>query len=67
VKRGKPNVKKMDAEKDVEGLIRKINFGYRGCSDVCKALGEIGGERAIKSLTEVMSDDIRGKKDLRGF
>lgn len=64
---GKPNVKKMEAEKDVEGLIRKINFGYRGCSDVCKALGEIGGERAIKSLTEVMSDDIRGKKDLIGL
>jgi len=51
---GPSEVEKLKEKRDVEGLIGKINLGYRGCSDVCKALGQIGDERAVAPLIEVL-------------
>jgi len=60
---GPSEVEKLKEKRDVQGLIGKINLGYRGCSDVCKALGQIGDERAVAPLIEVLEkskdDDSR--------
>ncbi len=51
---GPSKVEKLKEERDVEGLIGKINFGYGGCSDVCQALRQVGDERAVAPLIEVL-------------
>jgi len=55
---GPPNVEKIKAKKDVNGLIKAL--GYQKDSlvqeDAAEALGEIGDARAIESLIAVLKD-----------
>lgn len=47
-------VEELKEQRDVGDLIGKLDLGYRGCSDVCKVLGEIGDEKAVAPLIEVL-------------
>jgi HEAT repeat protein len=53
---GKPNIKKMKAERDVEGLIKALKVGDWTVRDnAAKALGEIGDARAVQPLMETLN------------
>ena len=62
----KPKVEWMERKKDVEGLIKAMNYkrvSSKGCiitynipEKAARALGRIGDERAIKPLLEVLKD-----------
>ena len=53
---GKPNIEKMESKKDIEGLIKALN--YKKNDEVRKAaasvLGEIGDASAVKPLINVL-------------
>ena len=51
---GKPNVEKMKAEKDVEGLIKALEDGDKHVrGEAAEALGKIRGKRAAEALNQV--------------
>jgi HEAT repeat protein len=64
----KPSVKKLQAKKDVEGLIKVLTNGKRSEADILmqceavKALAEIGDQRAVKPLIHALAD---GDKRIR--
>jgi len=48
---GEPNVEKMKAEKDVEGLIKALNYEHDHVRwEVAEALGDISDARAVEPL-----------------
>jgi HEAT repeat protein len=49
---GPPNVKKLRAKRDVQGLINALGYkkDYRVCRDAAVALGEIQDQRAVEPL-----------------
>lgn len=55
----KPNVEKLEAKKDVEGLIRALQYkkDYNVRVKAADALGEIGDERAVVSLIKALEDN----------
>ena len=55
----KPDIKKMEKEKDVEGLIEALRHedNYYVRIDAAKALGEIGDKRAVEPLIQALKDE----------
>ena len=56
---GPPNVRKLEANKDLRGLIKALR--YKKDEDVrvnaARALGQIGGARAVRPLTKALADN----------
>ena len=56
--RGKPNVEKLAAEKDVEGIIKALGDEDKDVRmDAAGALGKIGDKRAVDPLTAALEKD----------
>lgn len=61
---GKPNIKKMVKEKDVDGLItalRDVDSSAR--FDVALSLGEIGDKRTVEPLIKALRDENEDVRD----
>lgn len=55
---GKPNIKKMKAKRDVEGLIKALSGqGWDIHNEAAEALGDIKNPRAIEPLIQALRDD----------
>ncbi len=50
----KPNVEKMEAKKDVDGLIKALRYNKYGIKGAAEALGKIGDKRAIEPLIQAL-------------
>ena len=60
----KPNVKKMKAEGDVEGLIKALSYKDSDVqSKIAVALGEIG-KPAVEPLIHVLKDEDSGVRKI---
>jgi len=58
---GKPNVEKMKAEKDVEGLIKALeDEDWDVRRKAAEALGEIKNAKAVESLTQALNKKCQG-------
>lgn len=58
---GEPNIEKMKAEKDVEGLIKALKDEYEYVRKwAAEALGGIGDARAVEPLIQALKDRARG-------
>ena len=57
---GPPNVEKLKAKGDVNGLIKALRYdkGWKWGSDAAKALGQIGDTSAVEPLIAVLKDNI---------
>jgi HEAT repeat protein len=55
----KRDLKRMEAEKDVKGLINSLNYAgnWEARAEAAEALGRIGGRRAIEALSRAQKDD----------
>ena len=66
----KPNVIKLAAKKDIEGLIKALKDKDSDVrEEAAEALGEIGDDRAVEPLTKALKDEdssVRSKAG-RGF
>lgn len=53
----KPNVKKMEKKKDVEGLIKALEHKNKGVRrNAATALGRLGDADAVEPLIKVLND-----------
>ena len=56
----KPNVEKMEAKREVKGLIKALKHKNRGVREkAAEALGRIGDERAVEPLIQALNDENR--------
>lgn len=57
---GPPDVEKMKAKRDVNGLIKALDYDKDTAirKAAAKALGQIGGHRAVKALVAVLKDKV---------
>ncbi len=63
--KGKPDIKKMKENKDVEGLIEALKHKDNLIrEDAAEALGRIGDKRAVKPLIHALEDEDRGVRKL---
>ncbi len=60
---GPSEIEKLKEKGDIEGLTRKLeNANYHWCNDVVKALGQIGGERAVEPLIKALEKGGTGEQ-----
>jgi HEAT repeat protein len=55
----KPNVKKMEAKEDIEGLVRALGYKKDPSirKDAAMALGRIGSHRVTEALKKTLEDE----------
>ena len=56
-KKVKVDVKRMEAEKDVDGLLKALGDGGPSVRRDAYALGKMGDERAVEPLIKALSND----------
>ncbi|GAI51574.1 unnamed protein product [marine sediment metagenome] len=62
---GEPDIEKMKAEKDVEGLIEALKHKDKDVRwGAAAALGYIGDARALEPLTEALEDEDEDVREI---
>lgn len=61
---GKPNIEKLKAKKDIEGLIKALKHKDKTVrSDAACALGDTGDARAVELLIKALKDEYWGVRN----